>query len=168
MLRMLSSTFARLVLSWVSRNGVQSHRGAFAGTRARSASYFSSRAASRSSTALRMRDSGQIETQTAKIAASKARAATLTTTTRSIGADNARKHQATISGGTSAGMTMGHRKGERCERASKSAATMATKPETGTMTSATTMAGLGAAPLAMAITVMIVSNGQRATIWIAA
>jgi len=43
---------------------------------------------------LRISDSGQIETQAAKIAASNALAATLTTTTRSIEADNASKHQA--------------------------------------------------------------------------
>jgi hypothetical protein len=45
---------------------------------------------------------------------------------------------------------------------------MATKPETGTMTSAATIAGLGAAPLRLAMIVMIVSNSHKTMIWIAA
>jgi hypothetical protein len=45
---------------------------------------------------------------------------------------------------------------------------MATKPETGTMTIAATIAGLGAAPLTPAMIVVLVSNNHKMMIWIAA
>ena len=163
--RMLSSTFARLVSSRVSRNGVHSHIGAPAGTRARSASYFCSRAVSASFTALRISDNGWINRQIAIIAMGSAPRAMAATRVRP---SKARKHQITTSGGTEAGMTSGQRCGDRCARASKSAAAIAAKPEAGTMTSAAAFAAFGAAPLTQATTVRTVSNDHNAMIWIAA